>query len=154
MTGFGLLLGALSAACGGNLDVSYVRTGPPLEQKPDDYPMPVFYNEAPSQPYREVAQLRVRSLDEEATLANVVSAAAQDARELGADAIIVDLRRHHHPVPVGIDCENRAVIQHARRLNARVTAIVWTAPGEASTEPLPSGPPPVDICPPGGRGPG
>ncbi len=146
-TGLGVFLCALSVGCGGTLDVSSVRTGPPLDPKPDDFAMPVYFNHEPRRPYREIAQIRVRSTRDEATLENVVNAALEDARQLGADAIIVDARRGYHSVELGVDCGDRPYAPKARRLNARVTAIVFTAAGEASPERPPNGPVPRDTCP-------
>lgn len=141
-----LLLSALVAGCGGSLDVAYVKTGPPLEAKPDTYDMLVYYNEDPGRPWREIAQIRVRSTREDATLDKVVSAAAEDARELGADAILVDVRRGFHHVELGVGCDGRPFAPPGRRLNARVTAIVFTGPGDASPERPPVGPTPIDTC--------
>jgi hypothetical protein len=147
-TAVAMLLSALGAGCAGSLDVSYVRTGPPLEPKPEEYAMPVYYNQEPSRPYREVAQIRVRSTRADATLDKVVGAAAEDARELGADAIIVDARRGYHSVQLGVDCDGRPYAPPEHRLNARVTAIVFTrGPQEASPERPPAGPTPIDTCP-------
>ncbi len=131
---------ALMTGCGGaELAVTHVRTGPPLAPKVGA--IPVYFNERPPAPYREVGQIRVRARGEEASLDRVVGAAAADARSLGADAIIVDLRAHYHSVDVDVDCEGRPHAASSDRLNARVIAIVFTD-GSTAPEPPPSGPPP------------
>jgi hypothetical protein len=135
------LLGALSAGCVEPLEVAHVLTGPPLPAKADGAPIPVFINQTPGRPYREVAQIRIRATGESAEMQTVLDAAAQDAREVGADAIIVDARRHYHSVQVWFGCDERPRVDPDWRLNARVTAIQFTPPGAASPEPAPTGPP-------------
>ena len=136
-----------AAACGGaGVEVTHVLTGPPLAARPDETRVDVYFNEVPSRPYREIAQIRVRATGSSADASQVVSAAAEDARELGADAIIVDMRRHYHSVTVQLRCEQPRV-DPEWRLNARVTAIRFVAEGAADVEPPPSGPPPErDRC--------
>ena len=121
--------------------MTHVLTGPPLAARPDDAPIPVFINQTPGRPYREVAQIRVRATGEDADMDDVLATAAQDAREVGADAIIVDARRHYHSVQVRLGCDERPRVDPQWRLNARVTAIQFVPPGAASPEPTPSGPP-------------
>ena len=141
--------GAASAAmgCATSLDVSHVLTGPALLPRPDDAPVAVYFNQSPGRPYREVAQIRVRAQGDAASLPEVIATAAQDAREVGADAIIVDARRHYRSVPVHLRCGGEPWVDPERRLNARVTAIVFVAGGSTQIEAPPSGPPPVaDTC--------
>jgi len=133
---------ATTAGCAEPIEVTHVLTGPPRPAKPDDAPIPVFVNKSPGRPYREIAQIRVRSTGENATMDDVLATAAADAREVGADAIIVDARRHNHSAQVWIGCDGRPRVAPERRLNARVTAIEFVPPGVASPEPPPSGPPP------------
>ncbi len=133
---------ALAACGGGGLQVTHVLTGPPLPARADEARVAVYFNEAPNRPYREVAQIRVRATGADATLQQVASAAAEDARELGADAVIVDVRRHYRSVPVRIRCQEPTV-DPEWRLNARVTAIVFVPDGAVQPEAPPSGPPPV-----------
>jgi len=123
--------------------VTHVLTGPPLPPKPDDAPIPAYINESPLRPYREVAQIRVRATGDSANADDVLATAAQDAREVGADAIIVDARRHYHSVQVWIGCDRRPYVDPEWRLNARVTAIQFVPEGAAQPEAPPAGPPAV-----------
>jgi hypothetical protein len=144
-----LCAGAVSAAtgCAASLDVSHVLTGPALAPRSDDAPVAVYFNQSPGRPYREVAQIRVRAQGDAASLPEVIAMAAQDAREVGAEAIIVDARRHYRSVPVHLRCGGEPWVDPERRLNARVTAIVFVPAGAAQIEAPPSGPPPVaDTC--------
>jgi hypothetical protein len=137
------LCASAGIGCAGPIEVTHMLTGPPLPARPDDTPVPVYINQSPMRPYREVAQIRVRATGDSANAADVLETAAQDAREVGADAIIVDARRHYHSVQVWIDCEHRPHVDPAWRLNARVTAIQFVPEGVAQPEPPPTGPPPV-----------
>lgn len=126
------------------MHVAHVRSGPALMPKAPDAAIPVFFNERPAGPYREIAQIRVRSQGPVANVDAVVRAAVEDARELGADALIVDLRAHYASVPVTVDCDGRPNVAPTDRLNARATAIVFV-PGD-SPEPTPTGPAPRPGC--------
>lgn len=130
-------------ACGGSLEVTHVLTGPRLPPHPDGALVPAYFNESPGRAYREVAQIRVRSRGDDAALDQVVAAAARDARELGADAILVDLRSHYDHVQVHIGCDGRPHVDPVPRLNARVTAIEFVPQGAAPPEAPPDGPPPI-----------
>ncbi len=135
------LVPAAAACASPGIEVTHVLTGPPLAARPDQERVAVYFNEAPARPYREIAQIRVRAAGESANARDVIAAAADDARELGADAIIVDMRRHYHSVTVQLRCEE-ASVDPQWRLNARVTAIRFVGEGAADPEPPPSGPPP------------
>jgi hypothetical protein len=139
-----IAVAALSAgaatACAGPIEVTHVLTGPPLPAKADDAPIPVYFNQSPGRPYREVAQIRVRTTGESANMQEVLATAAQDAREVGADAIIVDARRHYRSAPVWIGCDGRPRVDPEWRLNARVTAIQFVPTGAAQPEAPPAGP--------------
>lgn len=137
-----LCAGAVTG-CAGPIEVTHVLTGPPLPSRPDDTPIPVYINQTPMQPYREVAQIRVRATGDSANADDVLATAAQDAREVGADAIIVDARRHYHSVQVWIGCDHRPRVDPEWRLNARVTAIQFVPEGVAQAEAPPVGPPPL-----------
>lgn len=147
MRGRVIAVAALSASaasgCAVPIEATHVLTGPPLAARPDDAPVAVYFNESPGRPYREVAQIRVRATGAAAALSEVVATAAQDAREVGADAIIVDARRHYGSVPVWIGCDGKPRTEPEHRLNARVTAIVFVPAGAAQTEAQPAGPPPI-----------
>lgn len=139
-----LLLGSLALGCAPSIHVAHVRTGPALAPKSADAPIPVFFNERPSIAYREIAQIRVRARDASAKIDDVLRVAVDDARSLGADALIIDLRAHYASVPVTVDCEGRPIVPPTDRLNARATAIVFV-PGDRQ-EPEPTGPTPRRIC--------
>ena len=144
MSSRGLLIATalFAAGCGGGaVQVTHVLTGPPLEEKSSEAPVPVFFNERPATPYREVAQLRARSRGDPARLDRLLDAVVARARELGADAIIVDLRAHYGTVGVDLDCAGRPHVPPSDRLNARVTAIVFTG-APAGPEPAAAGAPP------------
>lgn len=131
-------------ACDPAVQVRHVRTGPALAAKPANAPIPVFFNQAPGRAYREIGQIRVRSQGEDATIDRVLHTAVEDARALGADAIIIELRAHYAAVPVTVDCAGRPNVPKTDRLNARATAIVFT-PSDRP-EPTPTGPPPRAGC--------
>lgn len=134
-----------AAGCAAPVHVRHVRSGGALEPKPDGAPIPVFFNEAPSRPYREIGQIRIRSKGAAANLDEVLNAATAEARTLGADALIVDLRAHYSSLPVTVDCAGRPNVPPSDRLNARATAIVFMPSDRA--EPTPTGPPPREGCP-------
>ena len=134
---------AAASACAGPMEVTHVLTGPPLRAKPDETSIPIYFNRSPERPYREVAQIRVRATRDTANVEDVLAAAAQDARDVGADAIIVDARRHYGSVQVWIGCDGRPRVDPEGRLNARVTAIEFVPEGAAQPEPAPAGPQPV-----------
>jgi hypothetical protein len=136
-----LVAATLTSGCAGPVEVTHVLTGPPLPSRSEGAALPVFINEVPDVPYREVAQIRVRSTGATGDVHAVLSAAERDAREVGADAIIVDLRRHYHSVQVWLGCDRRLRVDPEWRLNARVTAIRFVPPGAASPEPAPTGTP-------------
>lgn len=140
----GSLLGSLAAGCSSEVHVAHVRSGPALAPKPSRTPIPMFFNERPARPYREIGQIRVRTSGSSATLDEVLSAAAEDARQLGADAVIIDLRAHYGSLPVTVDCNGRPNVPAAKHLNARAIAIIF-APGDRS-EPTPTGPAPRPGC--------
>lgn len=144
-----VILALVVCGCGGSISVTHVLTGPPLAEKPPGTSLPVYFNQPPPRPYREIAQIRVRATSDEATLDGVLGAATEDARALGADAVIADLRYNYHSVEVSVDCDARPSVPASVRLNARVTAIVFITPDAASPEAEPQGPPPRQIC---GRG--
>jgi hypothetical protein len=137
----------LLVGCGGGLQVSHVLTGPPLPPKSDDAALPVYFDAGPGAPYREVGQIRIRSAGDDATLDQVVEAAVHDAREIGADAIIVDARRHYESEQVWFDCAGHPHVDPGARLNARVTAIQFVPEGTVQPETPPQGPAPVRRCP-------
>ena len=73
--------------------------------RPDDAPIPVYVNEAPVAPYREVAQIRVRATGE--------SANAADGHRLGRAGRPRGWRRRHHrrrapALPLGAGCRSPA----------------------------------------------
>ncbi len=136
------LLSFAVLACGP--PVHHVRSGPALAPKPDDAPIPVFFNEAPGHPYREIGQIRIRTRDADANVDHVLNAIVEDARRLGADAVIVDLRAHYSSLPVTVDCDGRPRVPPTDRLNARATAIIFEPAG--GLEPKPTGPAPRPGC--------
>jgi hypothetical protein len=119
---------AACPACGPSVHVRHVRSGPALEPKPAGTPIPVFFNQAPDRPFREIGQIRIRTQGTAATIDRVLEAAVAQARELGADAIIVDLRAHYTSLPVSVDASGRPNVPPTERLNARATAIVFATP--------------------------
>jgi hypothetical protein len=131
------------AACAEPIEITHVLTGPTLAAKPDETPMPVYFNQSPGRSYREVAQIRVRATGRSANADEVIAAAAQDARQVGADAIIVDARRHYGSVQVRIGCDGRPRVDPDLTLNARVTAIQFVPAGAAQPESPPTGPLPA-----------
>lgn len=143
------IVAATAAGCGAPLEVTHVRTGPPLASKPPGVALPVYFNQQPERPYREIAQIRVRSRGSAANLDAVLGAATADARALGADALLVDVRAHYQSIEVTVDCDGRPRVPPSDRLNARVTAIVFTAEQAASPEAAPAGPSPRRLsgCP-------
>ncbi len=103
------------------LDTSAERTGPAFSPLPHDAPVAAFFDgEAPSEPWVEVGRVRVESVDSPEA---VLAAAAERARELGANAMLVDFRWHYQSVPVTIDAEGAPHVPPTPRLNATVVAI-------------------------------
>ena len=85
-------------------------------------PVAVYYNgSTPEVPYRAVGTLHVRSVG--GTLAEVVAQAQARARQLCADAILIDLRYHYQSLPVFFDEAGQPYVEPTPRLNARVVAL-------------------------------
>jgi hypothetical protein len=136
-----------TGACVPPMEASHVLTGPPLPATPEDAPIGVYLNQTPALPYREVAQIRLRAIGDAANVDDVLATATREARAVGADAIIVDARRHYRSVPVHVGCDRRLYVDPDWRLNARVTAIRFVRPGTAQPEAPPTGPRPLpDPC--------
>ncbi len=127
-------LGMLLALAPGCIDAYTERIGPPLPAKPPDAPVAVFFNQTPVEPFVEIGRIHVRSSED---LPAVVTAAQAEARTLGADAIVIDLRYHYESVPVYFDAAGNPYTPPTPRLNARAMAIVFTAPPPAPPPPFP-----------------
>ncbi len=103
------------------LDTSAERTGPALPPLQRDAPVAAFFEgHAPPEPWVEVGRVRVESVD---SVQAVLSAAADRARELGANAMLVDFRWHYQSLPVTIDEAGAPHVPPTPRLNANVVAI-------------------------------
>jgi hypothetical protein len=119
---FAVALG--SAGCA--ITASSVPTGPELPERPEGAPVAVFYGRGPDIPSVQVGLIHVRSIG--GTLSEVVAEAQAEARELGADAIVIDLRYHYHSLPVHFDGAGRPYVDPTPKLNARATALSFCAP--------------------------
>jgi hypothetical protein len=103
------------------LDTSAERTGPAAPPLPPDAPVAAFFDgETPAEPWVEVGRVRVESVDSPDA---VLAAAAARARELGANAMLVDFRWHYQSLPVTLDAAGAPHLPHTPRLNANVVAI-------------------------------
>ncbi len=103
------------------LDTSAERTGPAWPSLPPDAPVAAFFDgQAPREPWIEVGYIRVESVE---SVQSVLAAAAERARELGANAILVDFRWHYHSLPVTIDATGAPHVPPTPRLNANVVAV-------------------------------
>lgn len=109
-------------ACGPVLGSQVVQTGPAAPPKAANAPVALFFWNVgpPPWPYVEIGRIRVES---RASLPEVLGEAEARARELGADAIIVDLRYHYQSLPVSFDAAGRPYVPATPRLNANATAI-------------------------------
>ena len=93
-----------------------------LPPKPPSAPIAVFFDTAPARRYAEVGTIRVESNGD---LDAVLERASDEARTLGADAIVIELRYHYAPVPVHWDSRHQPYVESTPRLNANATAIVF-----------------------------
>jgi len=109
---------ALSACA--PLTTSLTVTGPVGAARPPDAPVAAYFEGQTPPPFVEVARIRVDSVvSPEAVLA----AAGARARQVGADAIVVDFRWHYHSLPVSIDPAGAPHVPPTPRLNANVVAV-------------------------------
>lgn len=116
------LLLALSACA--TVATSVQLTGPAGPPRPPDAPVAAFFNgQEPPRRFVEVGRIRVDSVESPGV---VMSAAADRAREIGADAILVDFRWHYHSVPVTVDPMGAPHLPPTPRLNANVIAVRYT----------------------------
>lgn len=103
------------------IDSSAERTGPAYPPLPRDAPVAAFFEgHAPPQPFVEVGRVRVESVESPEM---VLAAAAERARELGANAMLVDFRWHHHSLPVTVDETGAPHLPPTPRLNANVVVV-------------------------------
>ena len=110
----------LSSGCA-TLATRVERTGPQEAPFAPDAPVAAYFNGAgPRAPFVEVGQIRVEST---ASVGEVLEAAAARARELGADAILVDFRYHYGSLPVTFDASGVPAVPPTPRLNANVVAV-------------------------------
>ena len=97
------------------------RTGPLEAPLGADTPVVAYLDGArPPAPFVELGQIRVES---SASIGEVLEAASARARELGADAILVDFRYHYASLPVTFDASGEPVLPPTPRLNANVVAV-------------------------------
>lgn len=130
---------ACPLACVPVLSSQVTRTGPSMPARPGDAPVALFFRTIalPERPYLEIGQIRV---DSTASLPEVLAEAEARARELGADAIIVDLRYHYQSLAVTFDATGAPQVPDTPRLNANVIAISFASkPPPPSTAPDPHG---------------
>ena len=130
---------ACPAACVPALSSQITRTGPSIPARPADAPVALFFRTValPEWPYLEIGQIRV---DSTAPLPEVLGEAEARARQLGADAIIVDLRYHYQSLPVSFDASGAPQVPGMPRLNANVIAISFGSnPPPPSTAPAQHG---------------
>ena len=93
-----------------------------LPPKPPSAPIAIFFGAAPARRYSEVGTIRVESSGD---LDAVLDRAVDEARTLGADAIVIELRYHYAPVPVHWDSHHQPYVEGTPKLNANATAIVF-----------------------------
>ena len=115
-----LLTGPL--ACSPVLSSQIVQTGPSAPPRAPDAPMALFFWNVglPASPYIEIGRIRVESTS---SLPEVLGEAQARARQMGADAIIIDLRYHYQSLPVTFDAAGAPHVPDTPRLNANATAI-------------------------------
>ena len=119
-----LFLLACPAACNSALSSQITRTGALAPAKPPDSPVALYFwtMGVPNRPSVEVGLIRVEPT---ASLDEVLVEAEARARELGADAIIVDFRYHYQSLPVTFDVAGAPHVPNTPRLNANVIAISY-----------------------------
>lgn len=130
---------ACPLACVPVLSAQITRTGPSMPARPADAPVALFFRTVapPGRPYLELGQIRV---DSTASLPEVLAEAEARARELGADAVIVDLRCHYQSLAVTFDATGAPQVPDTPRLNANAIAISFASnPLSPSTAPDPHG---------------
>ena len=93
-----------------------------LPPKPASAPIAIFFGAAPARRHAEVGTIRVESSGD---LDAVLERAVDEARTLGADAIVIELRYHYAPVPVHWDSHHQPFVESTPKLNANATAIVF-----------------------------
>ena len=99
------------------------RTGPEFPPKPPNAPVAAYFTAAgqtPPRPYVQVGVIRVDSIDSPGA---VLAAAGERARELGADAMLVDFRWHWSSLPVTMDPTGAPHVPPTPRLNANIVAV-------------------------------
>jgi hypothetical protein len=97
------------------------RTGPEEAPFGPDTPIAAYFNGmGPRAGFVELGHIRVEST---ASIGEVLQAAAARAREIGADAILVDFRYHYGSVPVTFDASGAPMVPPTPRLNANVVAV-------------------------------
>jgi hypothetical protein len=109
-------------ACSSVLSSQVVQTGPSAPPRAPDAPVALFFSNVglPASPYVEIARIRVESTS---SLPEVLGEAQARARQMGADAIIVDLRYHYQSLPVTFDAAGAPHVPETPKLNANATAI-------------------------------
>ena len=96
-------------------------TGPAGAPRAPDAPVAAYFNgQAPPRRFVEVGRIRVESVESPGI---VMSVAADRARQIGADAILVDFRWHYHSLPVVVDPMGAPHLPATPRLNANVVAV-------------------------------
>ena len=96
-------------------------TGPAGPPRAPDAPVAAYFNgQPPPRRYVEVGRIRVESVESPGI---VMSVAADRARQLGADAILVDFRWHYRSLPVVVDPMGAPHLPATPRLNANVVAV-------------------------------
>lgn len=95
-------------------------TGPVGPARSPDAPVAAFFQGQTPPPFVEVARIRVDSVESPDA---VLAAAGMRARQLGADAMLVDFRWHFHSLPVSVDAAGAPHVPPTPRLNANVVAI-------------------------------
>ena len=96
-------------------------TGPAGPPRPPDAPVAAYFNgQEPPRHVVEVARIRVDSVESPGV---VMAVAARRARQVGADAILVDFRWHYHSIPVTVDAMGAPHLPPTPRLNADVVAV-------------------------------
>lgn len=120
------LLLAIGAGLGGSGCAMEARathvTFESLPPKSPSAPIAIFFGAAPARRHAEVGTIRVESSGD---LDAVLERAVDEARALGADAIVIELRYHYAPVPVRWDSHHQPYVEATPKLNANATAIVF-----------------------------